>query len=245
MGCSGASASECGVNNPKTFDAIDGTPIKYKFPDGYERIDVKTTTGFYNKLEAWISTLRYFSKTYAGSWFNTLQWIGHAGAYVCKAGCHGQGRAFDVNRVEWNGYAVKMLAKDHADPDRTRRRRYLAVDACCRRHFKYTLDGWYNSDHHNHIHIDNHTVPVLSRQSESDTKFVQAVCNNFNGAGLAVDGDWGPLTENAFDNINREWGYSIANCNPFNDQSHYAEWCNQVMRHGFDDVTAGTYQSVC
>ena len=242
MGCAGA--TECGVENPKWFDEINGTPIRYGSPGNYDRKEVKAGTGFHDKLVNWIQTLRYFSDQFAGDWFNRIEWLGHAGAYVCKDGCHGQGRAFDLNYVKWNGYELNIFGGAHAADDKTRRRRYLAVDGCCRRYFKYTLDGWYNASHHNHIHIDNHTVPIMSRDSESDTKFVQAVCNNFNGAGLAIDGAWGPNTQDAFEKINREWGYP-RECNPANNHNDWVEWCNQVMRHGFNDATAGKYNSSC
>jgi hypothetical protein len=139
---------------------------------------------------------------------------------------------------------LNIYGHDHASGDKTRRRRYLAVDASCRRYFDSTLDGWYNADHRNHIHMDNHKTPHLDRDSRSDTVFVQAVCNNFNSAGLAIDGSWGPATQDAFEKINREWGYP-QDCNPAWNEGHWREWCAQVMRHGFNDVTAGYYNSSC
>jgi hypothetical protein len=244
MSCSGSTT--CGMVNPKSFDAIDGTPIKYGSPENYVRKTIKAERSFYAKLVDWIRTLRTFSGTYGPTTLRELRWIGHVGAYVCKDGCHGRGRAFDINRIQWIGEAVDMYSGDHASSDRTRRRRYLAVDACCRRYFKYTLDGWYNAQHANHIHVDDHTVPILDRGSVSDTGFVQAVCNNFNGAGLKVDGVWGTATQEAFQELNRTWGYG--GCDPFSSEVAYAEWCNFVMAHGFADKSAsdvGYRSGVC
>lgn len=242
MSCSGSTT--CGMSNPKTFSAIDGTPIKYGSPGNYSVRDVKAERSFYNQLVDWIVKLRYFSDTWGGSGLTDLRWIGHAGAYVCKPGCHGRGRAIDLNRIQWNGVVVDMFSGDHASSDRITRRRYLAVDAMCRRFFKYTLDGWYNAQHENHIHVDDHAAPILSKTSTSDTGFVQAVCNNFDAAGLVVDGSWGPSTQSAWQNVNSAWGYN--GCDPFTSALDYADWCNFVAAHGFADkgATAAVFSSV-
>jgi hypothetical protein len=227
-----------------SFDQIDGTPIKYGSPGNYQRLTVGANNGFYNnKLTSWIRSLRWFSKNYGNADFQSLSWLGHAGAYVCKNGCHGRGRAFDLNFVRWNDYDLNIFSGVHADSRQGKRRRYLAVDGCCRRYFKYTLDGWYNTAHNNHIHIDNHTTPILNRNSRSDTVFVQAVCVNFNNSPMSIDGVWGSRTEEGFDNLNTNWGYDF--CNPFSSHDDYAEWCAQVMRHGFANAPAGTYLSSC
>ncbi|HEX2050762.1 MAG TPA: hypothetical protein VHJ34_09045 [Actinomycetota bacterium] len=229
------------MTTPVTFSAIDGTPIYYGSPGNYSRISIRAESSFYNKLVTWIRTLRSYSSSYGGTSFSSLSWLGHVGAYVCKDGCHGRGRALDLNYVQWNGYALNIYGGAHASGTLSVRRRYLAVDAACRKHLKYTLDGWYNSAHANHIHMDDHTAPILSRSASSDTKFVQAVCNNFNNAGLSIDGIWGSLTEAAWDNINSRWSYTA--CDPFTSASAYGEWCNLVMRHGFANVSAGYYVS--
>ena len=247
MGCAGynhVEGTSCGADNQVFYKYIDGTPLKVGQPGSYEHRDIRTGPTFKDKLVDWVQTLKYFSKTYAGSWFNDLEFVGHIGATVCKDGCHGLGRAIDINYVKWNGYTVNAFGGDHASGDRTRKRRYLAVDACCRRYFQYTLDGWYNSAHENHIHVDNDGVPLLDKNSRSDTVFVQAVCNAFNSAGLSIDGSWGQNTQDAWLDINRAWGYA-SSCTPTAYQGHWADWCNQVMKHGFDDVGAGKYNSPC
>ena len=44
MSCSGSTT--CGMSDPKTFDAIDGTPIKYGWPDHYKRQNTKAERDF-------------------------------------------------------------------------------------------------------------------------------------------------------------------------------------------------------
>lgn len=247
MGCAGNPSSACGMTTPKTFSTLDGTPVKYGSPGNYSQISIRAETSFYNLLVSQVQQLKSDARTYGGSNFNTLNFIGHAGAYVCKAGCHGLGRAFDLNYLQWNGYTLDIYNQAHASGTLSVRRRYLAVDAECRYRFKYTLDGWYNSAHANHIHIDNDQAALLSKSSESDTKFVQAVCNNFNSAGLAIDGVWGSGTQAAWNAINTKWHYSTSKCNPFTDSYHYATWLYLVIAHGFSNTAAGAWwaNSVC
>ncbi len=234
MSCSGSTS--CGMENPRSFDAIGAIPIKFGGPGSYSRRVIKCERTFYTMLVDWMQTLRFNSDIFGPPGMNDLRWIGHVGAYVCKPGCHGQGRAIDINRIQWNGMAVDMHGGDHASNDRTVRRRYLAVDASCRRYFRYTLDGWYNADHTNHIHVDDHSQPVFSKDSVSDVGFIQAVCNNFDGAGLPADGQWGPKTQDAWHSLNAAWGYN--GCDPFSNRVTTAEWCDFVMAHGFADVSA-------
>lgn len=234
MSCSGSTT--CGMNDPKEFDAIGNVPLRYGGPGNYVKRSIRAERAFYQQLVEWVGTLKYFSSTYGGKNIQSVSWIGHVGAYVCKPGCHGRGKAIDLNRIQWNNNDTNMYGGDHAASDRTRRRRYIAVDAACRKHFKYTLDGWYNAQHENHIHIDDHTAPILDRSSTSDTVFVQAVCNHFNGAGLPIDGVWGTSTQEAWRDLNRTWGYG--GCDPFSSRSAYGDWLNFVMAHGFRDVSA-------
>ena len=46
------------------------------------------------------------------------------------------------------------------------------------------LDGYYDSKHKDHIHVDVSTGVRFSKNSDSDTKFLQASCNAFAGAPL-------------------------------------------------------------
>lgn len=184
----------CGMANPKTFNNIDGVPIKYGQPGAYSQINVQSETSFWSKLVGWKNEMQSYA-AYGGSAYSSINSFGHAGFYTCKAGKHGEGRAMDLNAVYWNGgSSTNLFGGDHASSNQQTRRRYLSVDATCRRTFKFVLDGWYNSDHANHIHQDDTSPVSFQTSSSSDVKFLQATLNNFNGSSLAVDGAWGSAT---------------------------------------------------
>lgn len=180
-----------------TFQRIDGTPVYYwRSSRGNTTLrNWQCTQEFYDRLVLWVRDLRSLSSAYG-----SVTYLVSAGFYVNKPGQHGAGTAMDLDYVRWSGGQVSSpLDQHHASSTASLRKRYLAVDAVCRRRFRYALDGWYNSAHADHIHSDFGGLPVLCvKSSESDTKFVQAMCNNFRGSGLVVDGIWGTNTQNAF-----------------------------------------------
>lgn len=253
MTCGGTSCG-CGMSDPVEFGRIDGTDIKKYSGGSWIDTTNRAERSFKNKLDTWVNNLKIYSHGWGNADFDSLTWIGSAGAYTAKDGCHGKGRAFDLEYLKWNGRALNIYSGGNGgypwqlSATRTTRRLYLAVDASARRYFKWTLDGWYGNNvgdnHVFHIHMEDHAAPVLNKSSTSDAGFVQAVCNNFNGASIPIDGDWGPLTTDAWQAINQEWDYKVNVCNPENSASAWTQWQNLVMKHGFADKTAGTYLSV-
>jgi hypothetical protein len=213
----------------KTFSRIDGTPVYYwRSNRGNTSLrNWQCTQAFYDRLVVWIRDLRSLSGA-------DVAFLVSAGFYVNKSGQHGQGTAMDLDLVRWaGGRQSSPLDRHHAASNRTLRRRYLAVDAVCRRRFRYVLDGWYNSAHADHIHADFGGLPtVCNKGSRSDAVFVQAMCNNFMGSGLAVDGAWGPLTQAAFDRAKSRLGITG---NPHTDYSVWRTMMARVARHGFAD----------
>ena len=138
-----------------------------------------------------------------------VNWIGDVGVTVCKAGTHGQGRAFDLTHIRStrDGFFVDMNTDwnpNHPCRGVRQTRRYIAVAASLRRYVGTVLTGWYNDDHKNHIHFDTGT-PVLPirRDARTDTTLIQAACRYMNGADIAIDGQWGPATERAFRQLRR------------------------------------------
>jgi hypothetical protein len=233
-----------------TITAPGGVDLRYNQTDpcGFVQPgDGRCTSAFRDTCRDWVDDLEFESSFHGNNNYATMSWIGHIGFYnpnpPPQGSCHCAGKAADISKIQWNGVAFQACNGDHASGNRTVRRRYLAVDASIRRYFKWALDGWFDSDHHDHIHSSSHyTTPniVLDKNARSDTVFVQAVCNNFNGAGLVIDGDWGPLTDAAFSDINSAWNFSVSKCNPFNSHSAYVNWLHRPIAAGFADIGAGS-----
>lgn len=186
-----------------SFSTLDGTPV-------YFGLETSPRTwycaaNFLPALNSWMVTLKSWSASALGSISN----IGSAGFYVNKAGQHGAGTAIDLSIVRWsNGTVSDMYNGDHAAPTIAARRRYFAVEATLRRHFRFVLDGHYDAAHTNHFHGDWGGLPErrLLTASRADTVFAQAVCNNFTGTNLVIDGIWGNLTQGAVDTLKSRLG---------------------------------------
>lgn len=224
------------------FDTIRGVPLYYgRYADGkLRRASFYSTAEFKQHLDLWVKGLQLVSRRFAGDRFGTVTKIVCAGVYVNKPGQHGEGTAFDLDTVRWSGGArISPYRQQHASSKRVARRRYLALDATCRRRFRWVLNGWYNAAHEDHIHFDFGGLPtVLSRGSTSDTKFVQAACNNFMGAGLAVDGAWGALTEDAFQRSRRRLQVTS---DPFTRPRSWRRYLWRVAMHGFANKSYGYF----
>lgn len=224
----------------KYFEDIDGVPTMYmRSGDGVRRpAGFRCTYGFYDQLVAWVRYLKAAAAA-AGPEYATMEWITSAGAYVNKSGQHGLGTAFDLDEVKFvDGPLIAPIARPQDSADPLVRRRYYALDAMSRTHFRWCLDAHYNAAHEDHIHQDfGGMPPVLSPGSSSDTRFVQGMLNEFQGAGLAVDGIWGPLTQGAFDESVDRLGYAG---DPHGSTEDYRRYLDVVAANGF----AGTDFSV-
>lgn len=180
----------------RSYRTIGGVPLRYL------RSDPVLTTYYARSTSAFEEKLDAFSYDLARAvprWYGGLVFIGTAGAYVNKPKYHGLGRAFDLDLVRWQHRTCGPIRGHHVARARYRRRRYIAIDALARRHFKYVLDGWYNAAHRDHLHLDDGGgALVFNRHYRSDTVFVQAAANEMSDAGLVVDGIYGPRTSAAF-----------------------------------------------
>lgn len=180
----------------RTYRTIGGVPLRYvrSSPD-LTTFYVRSTAAFEDKLDNFSYDLVKLTPRSYGS----IQYFGTAGAYVNKPKYHGLGRAFDLDMVRWRYRTCGPILGHHTYPIALVRRRYIGVDAICRRWFKYVLDGWYDSAHRDHIHVDDGGGLLLFRKYyRSDTVFVQAAANLMMGAGLVIDGIYGPRTDAAF-----------------------------------------------
>jgi hypothetical protein len=179
----------------RVYRTIGGVPLRYvRVSPILTRVYIRSTAEFEHKLDHF----SYNLATAPPARYGRLRWIATAGAYVPKPGYHGLGRAFDLDVVRWNNRACRPIHRHHAST-MARRRRYIGVDALARRWFKYVLDAGYNRAHRDHIHVDDGGgALVFNPGYRSDTVFVQRAANVMIGAGLVIDGIYGPLTAAAF-----------------------------------------------
>lgn len=213
----------------KAFDNIDGTPTYYIRDGSHHPATFYCTFDFYDSLVLWIQRLRTIS---AAAGYSEVSIVTSAGAYVDKPGEHGLGQAIDVDRIDWaDGTISSMIDLDWNSGDRELHKRYYAVDATLRAHFRWGLDHTYNEAHHDHFHMDFGGLPVqLSDGSTSDVGWIQAACNEFMDAGLVVDQVWGPLTQAAFDESKQRLGVAG---DPQSDAAAYVEWLDKAAAKGF------------
>lgn len=217
----------------KSFKSINGVPVYYR-RGGNTRPTFKSTHSFHRLLESWMRDLKTVSRN-AG--YGNVRYIDSAGAYVNKPKAHGRGEAIDLDKVVWTtGRTSRPINQHHASRLRYMRRRYLAVDAITRKHFRFVLDGWYNAAHRDHIHMDTAGGSVrLVKSSSSDTKFIQAVCNNFAGTRLVIDGKWGRKTQAALSKLLARPAFR--GINPLRSQWQYRRFLAVVADHGFKNKT--------
>lgn len=176
----------------RRFDRIGKVRLYYmRHRDGVARpATFRSTDELYDTTAEFVDDLDTYARA-AG--YGSISRIYSAGFYVNKRGEHGRGRAFDLDRVLWtSGRACSPIYGVHEHPKPWARRRYYGVEAVCRQHFGTVLDGNYNAAHGDHIHADLGTRVGLTRSAKSEIKFLQAVCNEFGGQRLVVDGIFGP-----------------------------------------------------
>ena len=159
---------------------------------------------FYSRLEAWASYHYIHSPV---SWLNPGKLYSY-GAYVNKPGAHGSGRAFDLSRLYLtvNGASTPVCSARYdiwrtytGSTLTTYRKRYWGTAAGIFRHFQYVLTYLYDTDHWNHIHIDNLVSgsgnSVFSTSSTTQVQFVQASLVYVWGyTAVSIDGAYGPQT---------------------------------------------------
>ncbi len=220
-----------------SFTHIDKTPVYYY--DGSVKTFQCNSTWFKDRVVPWLKQLKAVSRTYGGSSYANIEHLRSQGFFVAKPGMHNEGRAMDLATVKWNGTQSSPINGDHASTTVSVRRRYFAVDALCRAHFRPVLDGNYNADHRNHFHCDDGEMPTICRKtSRADTVFVQALCNSFLGMSLSVDGAWGTATNNAFATAKSKLQVSG---DPHASATAWKTFCERAAAHGFRNASFGYY----
>ncbi|SDD84106.1 hypothetical protein [Glycomyces harbinensis] len=176
-----------------------------------------------------------------GKW--SYQWTGVAGAKVCKPGYHRYGAAIDLTKFDWGSGHYVDAAVHGKDSRLYLRRRYLAVIATCRKHFGTVLHCNNDPDgsHWNHIHADRGRQAVAMNWGYgTDTTIIQWAARDLAGVkGLAVDGDFGPKTKQAFQILRERFG--AESVDPTASPVAGRIWLDLIGRHGMADKAAGAF----
>ncbi len=133
----------------------------------------------------------------------------HLGAYSARDGScsswHEAGRALDFTCLAddvttihfWGRYDLWRSLPNAA----AHYRRYWAGAASLHYHFRSVLTYYYNTAHHNHIHIDNgengNALTTFSSSSKAQVQGVQGICGNIWGYACGTDGVWDTAVSNA------------------------------------------------
>ena len=196
---------------------------------------------FHSRLGSAMQTINLYA-AYQGH--GTIQWIGDIGVTNCKAGCHSTGNAFDLTALELYNSNFDMNASWRSGQSLAQRRGYLAIWTGLRIYCKTVLTNTYDVHHRNHIHVDNdgnHFAPPPIRTTvRTDITFIQTSCNLLNNTNLSVDGIWGPLTTQAYNNLLDQLGMSCLS--PTTNYWHARVLLILLMRHGFASAPVGLYR---
>jgi hypothetical protein len=219
-----------------TRDYLDSTGCALYYEPSGNRSSFTFNDTFYGRLGYWRT---YIDSNAPTSWGPPYR-IYSYGAYVNKPGMHGEGRAFDIAKIVyrnsstgtthtismrydiWNGGSNHSLYA----------KRYWGAAAGLMRRFRHLITYKDNSDHHNHIHVDNAIYSLVddayySTGSVSQTYIVQGACRYVWGHSTAVDGDWGPETESHSTSVLRRIGRSSGN---LTSKSNFWAFCDASFR---------------
>jgi hypothetical protein len=158
--------------------------------------------------------------------YGSAEVITSAGAYVEKAGWHGEGKAFDLDAIFWRDRAF-VTNKFLDDP-----KFYLGVESVLRRHFGTILAYSYNSAHEDHFHLqDDGVLPGFSDARRSCILFVQNSLKFLRGATIKVNGSFDSATRLALE----EW-LSKLGIDHLNSDSNYIRFLDAVQDEAFGSV---------
>ncbi|MEU4391666.1 hypothetical protein [Kribbella sp. NPDC023855] len=191
---------------------------------------------FYNQLNEW----RKYMDTNAPSGWGWPARIYSYGAYTDKPGMHGEGRAFDIGKIVYlNASGVPKIISMRYDlwknsgDAATYQRRYWATAAGYMRWFRHVLTYKDNTQHHNHMHVDNQVygggAAAFNTGSSSQIYIVQGACRYVWGLGTGVDGSWGPETQGDSTAVLRRIGRPSGS---ITSAANFTAFCTASLRKG-------------
>lgn len=182
-----------------TMSTLGGAPLSYEETGREHSFDADPR--FVELLEDW-----------AADWVATaglgpLVAVSSYGAHVDKCpSWHAAGRAFDFAELVHESGSVSCRYDLWGD-DGAAQRDYWRLAASLSTRFTYTLCHPYNSEHHNHIHVDNgvngYSATSFREGSSAQTQVVQGVLRHVFGADVAVTGEFDDTTREAVRDVQR------------------------------------------
>jgi len=206
-----------------SFTSLSGVPTHY----AREPIALYGTPGVAHKFYCIQSTADKLDAMFNDLWarcpLGKAEVITSAGAFVEKPGWHGQGKAFDLDAIFWNGraFVTKRFPSDA--------KFYLGVESVLRRHFGTILAYSYNGAHEDHFHLQDDGVAVgFSEARRTCVLFVQNALKHLRGVSLSINGSMDAATKTALDAWLSELG--IAHLNTV---ANYERFLDAVQEAGF------------
>ena len=208
-GCSGSGSGLGGRENatcvPRasldSHRSLSGLPLIYAV-DG-QRTAFRFDGAFFARLESWADGLDKALPSRPKELWTYGSWTD--GGSACDS-WHNSGRAFDVARLPLADGSVVSCRYDQwrslggARLDAARRR-YWSLAAGLHRRFAYVLTYLYNSEHANHIHVDNgrsgNADSTFSSRSPVQVQAVQAICSYLWNTPVELTGTWDAATRKA------------------------------------------------
>lgn len=170
-----------------------------------------------------------------------LDWVGLAGAKVCKKGYHRYGAAVDFSKISWGPDRFVDFAVHGKDGRRRLRRRYLAVVAMCRKYFGTVLHVHNDPDgsHWNHIHVDRgRQVVAFDWDFGTDVTIIQWAARDLAGVSdMAIDGVWGPQTSSGYELLRDRFKAGSGT----GSLGETRTWLNLIAQHAMADEDAGAF----
>jgi hypothetical protein len=232
-----------GIAAMASRSTINGAPLYYE--PSQARNSFTFENNFYNQLVRWTDGL---SNLIPASWGGLPTRIYSYGAYVNKPGMHGLGRGFDIASVSFTAPDGTFIKGFDCRYDKWRngnsvhlwRRRYWTLSASLHRSFRHVITYLYNTQHHNHIHVDNdiygvYTNASFSTGSRTQVLHVQAVCRYVWGHATTIDGNWGSQTQSHSTAVLRRVGRSSGTI--VSDPGNWQVFNRATVEQGSNKVT--------
>lgn len=206
-----------------TFAALGGAKIGYEAGGGLT--SMRAEPAFLARLEKWAQ------RWTAESGLGAMKTLWSYGAYTDKCGSwHQVGRAFDIARIEHAKGTVSCRFDQWGPGSAKQLKLYWRLAASLHRDFQYTICYPYNSEHANHIHVDNSVngdaPTTFDPTSQVQAQLIQNACRHVFGVDAPDTGQWDDATRDALRAVQRSKGIT----RPVSDQAGWKALLDAIVR---------------